>query len=237
MSVLLLAIAGGPALAAPPPEPKTVPVLKSKVDLDGNGKADAVQVLATESAPKAVKVLVGKVALADTQMYADVAVRLVDVDSASPGQHVLVEGTTGDGDKFFTFFAWDGKRVVQALKYGAGAGGAVTVSGDGLVVIDHPHGFWTEHDAWHGVGLTLDPIKQPFLSVGTPATAKQDAVLRATPMGGDAVVTITSGTKVDVLLMSNEDVKAYLLRSPGGLVGWIDADSFPTAFDTGSGSP
>lgn len=200
-------------------------VLKDKVDLDGDGKADKLLgvTAAGQGDQLALKVTVGKLSLADTQTYKDVAVEIVDIDPTDKSKELLITGTSDSGKKWFTVFIYDGKHLVQGAKINSGAGsGAIHLVGGGQIIIDMPKKFYTAHSAWHLEGLSLQEITQPFVYVGAKAHVTQDVLLVHDPSSSVTVTALAAGELVQVLIGTTDEKKWFLVLSPNGLVGWVD---------------
>jgi hypothetical protein len=221
MSLTWIALLGM-ALAKGPPARS---VLKEKIDLNGDGRADKLEVLASEGQGglQAVKVVVNGVSLADIQMYKELAVSIVDVNTADKNQQILVDGTSESGKKWFTFFIWDGKKVISAMKVDTGSpNGAYKLIDSGQVIIEKPRGFWTERAIWKLAGFKFDEISQPFFAVGKAAFVESPIVLVYEPNTTGPVTEVGGGTSVDIILCTRGDKPWYLLKTDTGLLGWID---------------
>lgn len=202
----------------------TATVLKDKVDMNGDGKADKVLAVTAigQGDQKAVKVTVGALSLSDTQTYKDVKVEIVDLDAADKTKEILITGTSDSGKKWFTVFLYDGKHLVQGAKINSGGGsGEIHLVGGGQIVVDMPKKFYTEHAAWHLDGLSLDEIPQPFVYIGAKGHVKQDVILLHDPGSSVSVVTLAAGETAQIVIGTIDEKKWFLVQSQTGLLGWV----------------
>lgn len=221
------------AFAGKTPAPQVV--LKEKIDLNGDGKADKLQVAtaAAQGDLKAVKVTIGSATLSDIQLYKSVEVAVVDVDSSDKSQQILVSGTSDSGKKWFTFFVFDGKSVVQALKVDTKSSeGVLSMPGGGDVIIAAPQQFWTRRTNYHlqGKGFTEQP--QPYYLVDSHMTTTQPLELTQAQGAHQTVTQVAAGADLHILLASTDEKPSYLVAIPTGLVGWVDGATLTSATQT-----
>jgi hypothetical protein len=217
-------------LAAHAKAPTSVTLLKDKVDLDGNGRSDKILVVASEGDLQAVNVTVGTTSLADNQLYVAVSARVVDLDDSDDAHQIVVEGTSEGGKRWFTFFVWDGRKVVQALKVTTDSEkGGLSTPGGGTVILESDRGFFLQRSAWTVGGTMFQPVLQPFIHVGATATANEATDLVTDPGSADRVTQLAAGAEAQVLLMTREEPYWYLVRAPNGLVGWVRSDTIGAA--------
>lgn len=221
MSLTWLALLGLAFAKGPP----TTSLLKQKVDLNGDAKADKLEVLQSDGQAglKAIKVVVNGVSLSDIQMYKELSVEIVDVDTADKSQQILVNGTSESGKKWFTIFLWDGKKVIQAMKVDtASPNGALKLIDAGQVIVEKPQTFWTERAIWKLGGFKFDELSQPFFAVGKPAVVESPIVLVFNPDTTGPVTAVGPGATVDIVLCTTGPKPWFLLKTETGLLGWID---------------
>jgi hypothetical protein len=222
------ALAGAPA-------PETL--LKDKADLNGDGKADKILVVAAvgQGSLKAVKLTVGAVSVADIQMYKDVTVTIVDLDPGDAKKELFVDGTSESGKKWFTWFVWDGKRLVQALKVDTKSeNGSVALKGAGEIIVDMPRSFYVQHDDYHLSGSAFEQVDVPFIYVGSPGTVKQPVLLMHDPNSSVQVASLDAGDLVEIVIASTGDKRWFLVRAPSGLVGWLKEDEIGKTITPGA---
>jgi hypothetical protein len=234
--VIALFLGLGLALAKEPPPPPSASILKDKVDLDGNGKPDKIDVVITSGTDeKVVKLTVAKASAVDNQMYAAATARIVDLDPGTPGQELLIAGTSGNGNKFFTFFTWDGHKLVQGLKVDTnGKTGGIQMPGDGTVVLAAGNEFYLRRRAWELHDRAFVEIPQPYFYVGVNAKVKDSLPIWKDPQSAETVTSLKAGIDVEIILVTMETPIWYLVLAPSGLLGWVHGDAIGTALEVDS---
>ncbi len=233
MSLTWIALLGLAFAKGPP----TTSLMKEKIDLNGDGKADKLEVLSSDGQAglKAAKIVVNGVSLSDIQMYKELAVSIVDVDTSDKLQQILVDGTSESGKKWFTIFIWDGKKVLQAMKVDtASPNGALKLIDSGQVIVEKPQSFWTERTIWKLSGYKFDELSQPFFAIGKPAVVETPIVLVYNPDTTSPVTGVGPGAVVEIVLCTTGPKPWYLLKTDTGLMGWVDGREIGEAVKPGA---
>ncbi|NPC72862.1 hypothetical protein HPP05_24245 [Corallococcus exiguus] len=202
-------------------------VKSAQVDLDGDGKPDAVSLTAGEDGKFTLKVG-GATLKGDASGNEVPGFQVVDLDTGDKWKELLVQtlGELDDGHRYFVY-GYDGKAVrllgnVHAL---------TEAKGNGIVLVDRWMAFWQKRDkytldrkAWKLVhvpqelyAVTAEPGKE------VTATVKKSFPLTQSRTGSAVLATTAQGSKVTVLAASvpaKGDV-LYLVRSSTGLLGWV----------------
>lgn len=221
-----------PALAQNTDEP----VKSAQVDLNGDGKPEAISI--DSGANGAFTLKVGAATLKGNASGNEVSgFSLVDLDSGDKWKEVLVHtiGDTDDLHRFF-LFGYDGKSVkplgdVRALS---------EAKGNGIVLVDSWMGFWNRRDkftldrkAWR-----LVPVKQELYYVGAEATVKQSFPLARSRTDAAVIANVAPNSKILVLAAAVPDNDPehvwYLVKSSTGLLGWT---RFPALGEKTEGLP
>ncbi|WP_366928164.1 hypothetical protein [Corallococcus exiguus] len=229
MKTSLLAVLSSAVLltGAPASAQNSEFVKSAQVDLDGDGKPDAVSLTAGEDGKFTLKVG-GATLKGDASGNEVPGFQVVDLDTGDKWKELLVQtlGELDDGHRYFVY-GYDGKAVrllgnVHAL---------TEAKGNGIVLVDRWMAFWQKRDkytldrkAWKLVhvpqelyAVTAEPGKE------VTATVKKSFPLTQSRTGSAVLATTAQGSKVTVLAASvpaKGDV-LYLVRSSTGLLGWV----------------
>ncbi|NPD26986.1 hypothetical protein HPP06_26540 [Corallococcus exiguus] len=202
-------------------------VKSAQVDLDGDGKPDAVSLTAGEDGKFTLKVG-GATLKGDASGNEVPGFQVVDLDTGDKWKELLVQtlGELDDGHRYLVY-GYDGKAVkllgdVHAL---------TEAKGNGIVLVDRWMAFWQKRDkytldrkAWKLVhvpqelyAVTAEPGKE------VTATVKKSFPLTQSRTGSAVLATTAQGSKVTVLAASvpAKGEVLYLVRSSTGLLGWV----------------
>ncbi|MFP2895963.1 hypothetical protein [Corallococcus sp. 4LFB] len=220
--------AGAPASAQKNDEPVT----SAQVDLDGDGKPDAVSLSAGKDGKFTLKVG-GATSQGNASGNEVRGFTVVDLDTGDKWKELLVHtlGNVDDDHRFF-LYGYDG-RTVKPL---GGVRALTEAKGNGIVLVDTWMGFWQKRDkytldrkAWKLVHVPqeLYAVGLDATAAGVEATVKKSFPLAHSRTGSAVVATTAQGSKVRVLAASvpaklgdREDVW-YLVKSSTGLLGWV----------------
>ncbi|RKH62637.1 hypothetical protein D7V93_09880 [Corallococcus llansteffanensis] len=210
--------------AAPAGAQGDEPVTSAKVDLDGDGKPDAVALTPGADGKFALKV--GAVTLQGNASGNEVrGFTVVDLDTGDKWKELLVHsiGDMDDDHRFF-LYGYDGKAVrslgdVRAL---------TEAKGNGIVLVDTWMGFWHRREKYtlDRKAWKLTQVPQELYAVGVEATVKKSFALARSRTESAVVATTAQGSKVQVLA-AGVPAKAewndvwYLVKSSSGLLGWV----------------
>nr|WP_254330709.1 hypothetical protein [Corallococcus exiguus] len=202
-------------------------VKSAQVDLDGDGKPDAVSLTAGEDGKFTLKVG-GATLKGDASGNEVPGFQVVDLDTGDKWKELLVQtlGELDDGHRYFVY-GYDGK----AVKLLGNVHALTEAKGNGIVLVDRWMAFWQKRDkytldrkAWKLVhvpqelyAVTAEPGKE------VTATVKKSFPLTQSRTGSAVLATTAQGSKVTVLAASvpaKGDV-LYLVRSSTGLLGWV----------------
>ncbi|RYZ37143.1 MAG: hypothetical protein EOO71_29155 [Myxococcaceae bacterium] len=219
-AVLLSAAPAG----AQPGARNDAPVKSANVDLDGDGKPDAVSL--TPGADGKFTLNVGAATVHGNAAGNEVSgFTVVDLDTGDKWKELLVHsvGDVDDDHRFF-LYGYDGKGV-KAL----GDVRALTeAKGNGIVLVDTWMGFWHRREkyALDRKAWKLNLVPQELYAVGVEATVKKSFPLAQARTGSAVVATTAQGSKVQVMAASvpakgDADDVWYLVRSSSGLLGWV----------------
>jgi hypothetical protein len=213
---------GGPAHAQ-----DAEPVKSAQVDLDGDGKADAVTLTPGGGGKFTLKV--GGVTAQGGSADANepLGFTVVDLDSGDKWKELVVHSLGDvDGDHRFFVYGYDGKAVrllgdVNALS---------EAKGNGIVLVDQWQGFWNKRDkyALDRKAWKLVHVPQELYAVGVGATVKKSFPLQRSRTEAAVVATLAQGSKVEVLAAGAGPKGGpwwYLVKSSTGLLGWVRADT------------
>ncbi|WP_375755663.1 hypothetical protein [Corallococcus exercitus] len=215
---------GAPALAQKNDEPVT----SASVDLDGDGKPEAVSFTAGKDGQFTLKA--GAATLQANASGNDVSgFTVVDLDTGDKWKELLVHslGNTDDDHRFF-LYGYDGK----ALKSLGDVHALTEAKGNGIVLVDRWMGFWQKRDkytldrkAWKLVHVPqeLYAVGVDASAAGVEATVKKSFPLAQGRTGSAVVATTAQGSKVRVLAASvpAKGEVWYLVKSSTGLLGWV----------------
>ncbi|WP_233602192.1 hypothetical protein [Corallococcus sp. CA047B] len=219
---LLAVLSSAVLLAAPAGAQGDAPVKSANVDLDGDGKPDAVSL--TPGADGKFTLKVGAATVQGNAAGNEVSgFSVVDLDTGDKWKELLVHsvGDVDDDHRFF-LYGYDGKGMkplgdVRAL---------TEAKGNGIVLVDTWMGFWHRRDKYvlDRKAWKLNPVPQELYAVGVEATVKKSFPLAQARTGSAVVATTAQGSKVQVLAASvpprGGDVW-YLVKSSSGLLGWV----------------
>ncbi|WP_368738549.1 hypothetical protein [Corallococcus exiguus] len=229
MKTSLLAVLSSAVLltGAPASAQNSEFVKSAQVDLDGDGKPDAVSLTAGEDGKFTLKVG-GATLKGDASGNEVPGFQVVDLDTGDKWKELLVQtlGELDDGHRYFVY-GYDGK----AVKLLGNVHALTEAKGNGIVLVDRWMAFWQKRDkytldrkAWKLVhvpqelyAVTAEPGKE------VTATVKKSFPLTQSRTGSAVLATTAQGSKVTVLAASvpaKGDV-LYLVRSSTGLLGWV----------------
>ncbi|RKH93237.1 hypothetical protein D7Y04_41255 [Corallococcus sp. AB038B] len=202
-------------------------VKSAQVDLDGDGKPDAVSLTAGEDGKFTLKVG-GATLKGDASGNEVPGFQVVDLDTGDKWKELLVQtlGELDDGHRYFVY-GYDGK----AVKLLGNVHALTEAKGNGIVLVDRWMAFWQKRDkytldrkAWKLVhvpqelyAVTAEPGKE------VTATVKKSFPLTQSRTGSAVLATTAQGSKVTVLAASvpAKGEVLYLVRSSTGLLGWV----------------
>ncbi len=211
MSTLLLALslAPRPAAAAPP----------LSADLDGDGKAEVARA-------EPGKIKVGAASFECGYDGFTCSVSLADVNPSDGPKELILCGEAPRADRACDLYAYEKGAIRQIPVLGQAwkSLDAVQIEapGNGFVLVKNP-GRLGEHldkyslDAGR-TGLTL--VRQPFRYVNLEVVTEKSLTLSLEPAGGPVVANTKAGSKITILLESQDKPEHYLIRTSTGLVGW-----------------
>lgn len=202
-------------------------VKSAQVDLDGDGKPDAVTLTPGKDGKFTLKVG-GATVQGDAAGNEVPGFQVVDLDTGDKWKELLVQtlGEMDDGHRYFVY-GYDGKAVKLL-----GAVHALTeAKGNGIVLVDRWMGFWQKRDkytldrkAWKLVHVPQELYAVTYApGEEVTATVKKSFPLTQGRTGSAVVATTAQGTKVKVLAASvpAKGEVQYLVRSSTGLLGWV----------------
>ncbi|RKH48126.1 hypothetical protein D7Y23_20765 [Corallococcus sp. AB050B] len=209
--------AGAPAWAQKNDEP----VMSAQVDLDGDGKPEAVSLTAGAGGKFTLKA--GEATVQGNAPRAEVrGFTVVDLATGDKWKELVVHSLGGvDEDHRFFLYGYDGK----ALRPLGDVHALTEAKGNGIVLVDTWMGFWQRRDKY-----TLDRkawklvhVPQELYAVGVDATVKKSFPLAQNRTGSAVVATTAQGSKVQVLAASipAKGEVQYLVKSSTGLLGWV----------------
>ena len=200
------------------------PVKSANVDLDGDGKPDAVAL--TPGADGKFTLKVGAVTLQGNASGNEVSgFTVVDLDTGDKWKELLVHslGDLDDDHRFF-LYGYDG-RAVRSL----GDVRALTeAKGNGIVLVETWMGFWQQREKYtlDRKAWKLTQVPQELYAVGVEATVKKSFPLVRSRTESAVVATTAQGSKVQVLAAGvppkgDREQIWYLVKSSSGLLGWV----------------
>ncbi|NMO18879.1 hypothetical protein HPC49_20150 [Pyxidicoccus fallax] len=198
------------------------PVKSASVDLNGDGKPEAISIEWDEAKDQFILKAGTATIRGATDGNEPAGFTVVDIDSGDKRKEVAVGTGQTDYDKQQHLFAFDGKAF-KAL----GSVPALTEArGNGIILSDSWQGFWNRRDKF-----TLDAkagkvteVPQEMYAVGVEATVKQSFPLARSRTEKTPVATLAQGSKIQVFAAAPVGKKGggylYLVKSSTGLLGW-----------------
>ncbi|MBM7115621.1 hypothetical protein [Archangium primigenium] len=199
------------------------PAMNRKVDLDGDGKPEAVTLKWHEDKGSFTLQVGGATFASPETGLQGGALDVVDLlEGGDKWKEVAVSSGFTDGDKRIFLFGFDGK----AIKPLGEVHSLGEVKGNGIVLSQIWMGFWnrTEKYALDRKTWSVRRVPQPLYYVGKLARVKQSFPLAHSREDTTAIANLAPGTTIEVLAASvpergGEPVH-YLIKSATGLLGW-----------------
>ncbi|AKQ70080.1 hypothetical protein A176_006992 [Myxococcus hansupus] len=226
MKVSVLAVVTCSLLTAPRALANAeTPVKSGSVDLNGDGKAEAVSIEYDEAKDEVVLKADGASARIPGDGNAPDGLFIVDLDTRDKRKELVVRTGQTDSDARSYIYGFDGK----ALKPLGIVPNLTEAKGNGIILSDSWKGFWNQRDKYVLDAKTgkVSLVPQDLYAVGVEATVKQSFPLARSRTDKSAIATLAQGSTIQVLAASPPSGKGgaylYLVKSSTGLLGWATA--------------
>lgn len=210
-------------LTAPLAHAQGEPTKSASVDLNGDGKPEAVSLTWDEARDEFVLKAGSATIRGGTDGNAPEGFVVVDLDSSDKRKELVVSTGQTDYDKQQHLYAFDGK----ALKSIGNVPALTEAKGNGIILSDSWQGFWNRRDKYAlDKKGNVTEVPQELYAVGVEATVKQPFPLARSRTDKSAVATLAQGSKIQVLAaapLGPPGEYLYLVKSATGLLGWATA--------------
>jgi len=211
-------------------------ILRLHVDLDGDGKPEAIKISTSSAAEEWRKrfiVRIGASEYSSDFFSADgdfPSVSVVAIDR-NRSQHQLLVSTPEAGSYIFHLLAYSSKKLISLLKFDSGPNGLPPESsGTGKVSVSTWQEFWSREETYHlsKDGKTLVAEPKDIYDLWVAGAAGKNLILEGAECASHEVA---PGTFIRVTLFDAKQER-YFLKSANGGCGWIPASKVNTIDDT-----
>jgi hypothetical protein len=206
------------------------PVMSATVDVDGDGKQEAVSLEWRESEDASPYVLkVGSATLRGSGKDFQVSgFTVVDLDASDRRKEIAVHTGNTDVDARTDLFSYDGKK----LKALGSVPKLTEVKGNGIILSDQWQGFWNQRDkfTYDAKAGRVTEVPQELYYVGSvEAKVRESFPITYGRADKKVVANLAAGSTLQVLagaiVASRRNAYrdfVYLVKSSTGLLGWVD---------------
>ncbi|MCP3137052.1 hypothetical protein [Pyxidicoccus xibeiensis] len=197
------------------------PVQAASVDLNGDGKPEAISVQFDEAKDQWVLKVGTATARGAAEGNASNGFTVVDLDASDKRKELAVHTGQTDADQQAHLYAFDGK----SLKPLGAVPNITEAKGNGIILSDTWQGFWNRRDkfALDAKAGKVTEVPQELYAVGVEARVKTSFALARSRTDKAAVATLAQGSTIQVLAAAKamrEGGYLYLVKSSTGLLGW-----------------
>lgn len=160
---------------------------------------------------------------------------------------VLLETSLGGPQRYYVVFTWFAsadpafyfvKSDAKVEENGPSVQGtALAIPGKGAILVASRHNnYFTKRQKYLLTPKGLEEVPQPFFAVGLKTRALKPITLYATPMEDIVVAQLSAGHAIEVVLTDDKHDKqsrtCFLVKTPGGILGWVWVPSSQFKSDT-----
>ena len=213
-------------LLCPPLAQAREPVKSLSVDLDGDGRPEAVR-LRWREGDTAYVLQAGEASLQGRGNEGTVeGVSVIDLDTREPARELVVHVTLPPDEQRLDLYGFDGKALRPL-----GSVPAITQThGNGILLADDWWGFWTRRDKYvlDRAHWRLERVRQPYYYVGQEARVVQSFPLAFDRTGAQVVAQLAPDSTIRVLAADTSipgQFPWFLVKSSTGLLGWAEGQT------------
>ena len=202
-------------------------VKEAKVDLNGDGRLDAIRIIETNE-DGGFTLKINKTIIKDTLNAEVDGFIIVDIDTADIFKEVAVHTPGESDDDEYLIYWYDGKKAFQMARIARWP----EFTGNGKVLVDDWMGFWRKRDIYvlNKESRTLNIIPQEFYYVGMEAEVIEPFSLNHSRVDEDGITIVNAGEKIILLLCSPSKGDFYedwyQIKTSSGFVGWAKLKIF-----------
>lgn len=195
-----------------------------KIDLNGDGKVDTIQLLDTDEAGN-FTLIINKTSYKGLMSDSVNGFIIVDIDENDKYKEIAVHTPGPSSDDEYLILWYDGKNI---LEMGILARWPQFL-GNGIIYCDDWMGFWKRREKYilNTQTRKLEKIPQELYYVGVEGTVGKSFTIYRTKELKEPIAKLRTGSKVLILAcyIGKEEAKnIYLIKSESGLLGWAAED-------------